>query len=162
MPPVRRARLALGAAALLALGAAGPPAFVPPGPRDRCPVCGMFVARTPDWVAEAVLADGTHLAFDGAKDLFLFLADPGRWVPGRSAGDVTAAFVTDYYAVVPVDARAAFYVLGSDVLGPMGHELVPFAREGEAREFLADHHGRRLLRFDEVTADVLAGLGGSR
>jgi nitrous oxide reductase accessory protein NosL len=30
-------------------------------------------------------------------------------------------------------------VIGSDVLGPMGHELVPHDSSEEAREFMADH-----------------------
>jgi nitrous oxide reductase accessory protein NosL len=49
-------------------------------------------------------------------------------------------------------------VIGSDTLGPMGHELVPLASEAEAREFLKDHHGRRVLRFDEVTPALLEQL----
>jgi nitrous oxide reductase accessory protein NosL len=33
--------------------------------------------------------------------------------------------VTDYYRVQRIDAHKAYYVVGSDVLGPMGHELIP-------------------------------------
>jgi nitrous oxide reductase accessory protein NosL len=155
--------LALGVAALLAGGGggrSGEAGFVPPGERDRCPVCGMFVARYPDWIAEVRFADGGYAVFDGAKDLFKFLAAPGRYLPGRAGSEVRAIWVTDYYAVRPVDGRAAHFVLGSDVLGPMGRELVPFACREEAEEFRRDHHGTRVLRFEEVTADVLAGLDG--
>ncbi len=141
-------------AAPAALGA-DPPV---PGPKDKCPVCGMFVARYPDWVASAELADGTRLVFDGAKDLFRFVLDPGRWLPARSRRDVKTITVTDYYALAPVDARSAVYVLGSDVFGPMGRELVPFARRADAEEFLKDHRGTRILAFDEVTADVVRSL----
>jgi nitrous oxide reductase accessory protein NosL len=66
--------------------------------------------------------------------------------------------VTDYYALRRVDARGAWYVLGSDVFGPMGRELVPFAAEQDAREFLADHRGKRVLRFFEVTPAILKEL----
>jgi nitrous oxide reductase accessory protein NosL len=128
------------------------------GPRDKCPVCGMFVARYPEWLAAVRFADGTHAVFDGAKDLFRFLAAPGEYAPQRSAAEVRAILVTDYYAVRQVDARTAWFVLGSDVLGPMGHELVPFEAERDAREFMADHHGRRLLRFGDVTPAVLREL----
>jgi nitrous oxide reductase accessory protein NosL len=128
------------------------------GPRDKCPVCGMFVAKYPEWLAAVRFADGTYAVFDGTKDLFKFLADPARYAPQRTTAEVRAILVTDYYAVRQVDARAAFYVLGSDVLGPMGHELVPFAAEKDAREFLADHHGRRLVRFADVGPAVLREL----
>jgi nitrous oxide reductase accessory protein NosL len=50
-------------------------------------------------------------------------------------------------------------VLGSDVYGPMGREMVPFATEKEAREFKADHKGKRVLRFGEVTLDLVKSLG---
>ena len=59
-------------------------------------------------------------------------------------------------------AQTATYVIGSDVLGPMGHELVPHGSAEEAREFLQDHRGRRVLRFDEVTPALLKALDESR
>ena len=151
-------RAVIAAVAVLAAPAAlggDPPK---PGPRDKCPVCGMFVAKYPDWVAHAELADGTRLVFDGAKDLFKFVLEPGRYLPSRTRADVKALTVTDYYALAPVEARSALYVLGSDVFGPMGRELVPFARRADAEEFLRDHHGTRILGFDEVTADLVRAL----
>jgi nitrous oxide reductase accessory protein NosL len=131
-------------------------AYIKPAPKDKCPVCGMFVAKYPDWVAEAVFRDGSYVVFDGAKDLFHYLVQPGRYVPGRE--DIDAVYVTDYYAVTPIDARNAFYVIGSNVFGPMGAELVPFKNEAEAREFLKDHEGKRILRFREITQAVLKTL----
>jgi nitrous oxide reductase accessory protein NosL len=154
------ARNAIAAVALLATAAAaggaeqGP---VVPRPDDKCPVCGMFVARYPDWIAGVRFRDGGHAVFDGAKDLFKFLLLGHRDARGRTAADVESAFVTDYYAVRQVEARAAWYVVGSDVLGPMGNELVPFQAEREAREFLADHGGK-VLRYADVTPAILRGL----
>jgi nitrous oxide reductase accessory protein NosL len=158
--PALPAALAALAAALLALApapaAAGPP--VKPGPADKCPVCGMFVVKYPAWVAGVTFADGSRAFFDGAKDLFKFLADPGRWAPGRARADVRSTFVTDYYDLVQLDARAAFYVVGSDTYGPMGEELVPLASRSDAEEFLRDHAGKRIVRFDEVTPELLRTL----
>ena len=53
-------------------------------------------------------------------------------------------------------------MIGSDVLGPMGHELVPLATRADAEDFVKDHKGRRILRFDDVTAEVLAQLDGGK
>ncbi|HHH40277.1 MAG TPA: nitrous oxide reductase accessory protein NosL, partial [Sedimenticola sp.] len=53
-----------------------------PGPRDTCPVCGMFVAKYPEWVATVLYRDGHAHHFDGAKDLFKYLHDMPRWAPG--------------------------------------------------------------------------------
>jgi nitrous oxide reductase accessory protein NosL len=137
---------------------AGAIAPVRPGPREKCPVCGMFVARHPEWIAAVTFRDGTRAVFDGAKDLLRFWLEPERWLPSRHREDVVAIVVTDYYALAPVDARTAVFVAGSDVLGPMGRELVPFGRREDAEEFLRDHHGTRILRFDEVSAALVRSL----
>jgi nitrous oxide reductase accessory protein NosL len=34
---------------------------------------------------------------------------------------------------------SAYYVLGSDIYGPMGRELIPFEKEADAKEFIKDH-----------------------
>jgi copper chaperone NosL len=87
-----------------------------------------------------------------------YLLDLKKYEPGRSRNDIQAMGVTDYYGTQRIDALSASYVVGSDVLGPMGHELVPHDSPEEAREFMADHKGRRVLRFADVTAALLAGL----
>lgn len=132
--------------------------FTKPAARDKCPVCGMFVVKYPDWVAEVVFKDGSYALFDGPKDLFKFLLDLKQYAPGKRQSDIDTVFVTDYYAVRPIDGRTAFYVQGSDVNGPMGRELVPFENAAEAREFLKDHGAMRVFRFNEITPAVLKEL----
>ena len=145
-------------------GAAAPTArSVPakPGPGDKCPVCGMFVAKYPDWAAAIVYEDGRIAWFDGAKDLFTYLLQPELHRRPAGTGQVERILVTDYYSVTPVEGRSAWFVIGSDVFGPMGAELVPFAREADAREFLADHRGKGLLRYGDVGPATLRELQGS-
>lgn len=154
-------RLACLVAVLLLLAPAvqaGETVVPPPKPNSVCPVCGMFVAKFPEWLGAVVYKDGHAHYFDGAKDLFKFLASPKSYVPNHRPEDVASVSVTDYYAVEPIPARDAWYVVGSDVLGPMGHELVPLASEAEARDFLRDHKGKAVLRFDQVTPDLLSRL----
>jgi nitrous oxide reductase accessory protein NosL len=131
-----------------------------PLPGEKCPVCGMFVVRYPDWVAGVRFAGGDRVLFDGAKDLFKFLLKYEDYGAVMRRTDVASIFVTDYYTLKPVEARAAFYVTGADVLGPMGHELVPFGRREDAEEFMRDHRGQRLHRFAEVTPALLKALDG--
>jgi copper chaperone NosL len=151
---------------LLALGlspARGAGLSLPaPGPKDTCPVCGMFVSLYPDWTATVLDKDGHAHHFDGAKDLFKYLLNLPRYAPGHSQDDIAALGVTEYYGVTRIDARAAWYVIGSDTLGPMGHELVPLTTQAEAEEFLKDHQGKRILRFDDVTPALLEQLDHGR
>jgi nitrous oxide reductase accessory protein NosL len=118
----------------------------------------MFVTKYPEWVATVVYRDGSALHFDGAKDLFKYLFDLPRYARDRRAEDIDLIAVTEYYGLARIDARAAWFVVGSDVLGPMGHELVPLASAEDAEEFLADHRGRMILRFEDVTPRVIEGL----
>ena len=139
-------------------GGEGAPGPIAPKPADKCPVCGMFVTKYPDWIAQAIYRDGSYAVFDGAKDLFKYLVNLPTYAPTKRAADIAALYVTDYYSLTLVDGRVAWYIFGSDVLGPMGRELIPVAAEKEARQFMADHKGKRLLRFTEVTADTLKAL----
>ena len=129
-----------------------------PSPRDKCPVCGMFVAKYPDWTMAVLFKDGSHVFFDGTKDMFKYLFDMKRYDPLRKAADIQTVMVKDYYRLDWIDARPAWYVLGSDVYGPMGRELIPHALEADAREFLRDHQGKRILRFNDVTREVIQSL----
>ncbi len=146
------------AVALVSAAFAQPPAAprpLKPGPENKCPVCGMFVSKHADFLAEIVFEDGVCAFFDGAKDMFRFYFDMAAYVPSRTAADIAAIYVTDYYSLEMIDGRKAFYVIGSDVLGPMGRELIPVAGEAEAATFLEDHKGRAVLKFADITAKTV-------
>jgi nitrous oxide reductase accessory protein NosL len=129
-----------------------------PHESDSCPVCGMFPERYPDWIATVLYKDGHADHFDGAKDMFKYLLDMKKFASGRKREDISLIGVTDYYATERIDATKALYVIGSDVLGPMGHDLIPHPDTYDAKEFMKDHYGKRLLTFDEVTMKILLGL----
>ncbi len=115
----------------------------------KCPVCGMFVAKHPRWATMAVTKDGKKLYFDGVKDMMkYYFAHP----------DLKRLYVSDYYTLEAVDAKKAYYVLGSDVMGPMGKELVPFKNRSEAEDFAKDHKGEKVLAFEEITKEVINEL----
>ena len=137
---------------------ADPLAPLQPGPKDKCPVCGMFVAKYPDWVAQVRYQDQKTVFFDGAKDFFKYLFKIKAYDPKRSADTISAIFVTDYYTLAPIDARKAFFVEGSDIYGPMGRELIPFETQDAAEEFMKDHKGKRILRFAEITPALIGTL----
>ncbi len=133
-------------------------AVATPGPKDKCLVCGMFVAKYPDWTAVVEYKNGRVVQFDGVKDLTKGLLTPGKYGLPKAPGDIKAIWVKDYYSLTLVEGRSASYVIGSDVLGPMGKELIPFAKAGDAKGFLKDHLGEKVLRFDQLTPDVLKKL----
>lgn len=137
---------------------AGEVVVAPPKQDSVCPVCGMFVAKYPEWVAAVVYKDGHAHYFDGAKDLFKYLKQLAHYAPRHSESDIAVIAVTDYYSLKTIDAHQAFFVIGSDVLGPMGHELVAHATKADADGFLKDHKGKRVMGFKDVSMEILMSL----
>lgn len=136
---------------------AAPAIAAPPTPqaKSKCAVCGMFVQRHPDWLAVLELESAAPQFFCGPKDLFKFVHFPERYRPEISRKSVLAIHLKDYYTLEFIDGRQAFFVTGSDIRGPMGNDLIPFARREDAAGFLQDHDGRRLLPFAEITPALL-------
>jgi nitrous oxide reductase accessory protein NosL len=118
----------------------------------------MFVAKYPNWVASTRFRDGTVYYFDGPKDMFSHYLDPARYTPGKRQADIVAMSVKEYYSLKMMDAKNASFVLGSDVYGPMGSELIPFASRSDAASFMADHKGKKVLRFKEIDQKVMKSL----
>ena len=155
--------MALWAAPQAVLAADGVPLSVPqPGQMDLCPVCGMIVSKYPNWIATVVWKDGHAHHFDGAKDMFKFLQALPKYAPGHKPDEIRFIAVTDFYNLEKIEARKALYVMGSDVMGPMGLELVPLATRADAEDFLKDHKGKRILRYDEVTPEIIAKVDSGK
>ena len=152
----------LAAASLPVPSLAAGPALPKPGAKDLCPVCGMLVSKYPNWIAIVTYKDGHAHFFDGAKDMFKYLADVPKYAPGHKSEDIAGIWVTEFYGLTRIDARKAAYVIGSDVLGPMGHELVPLESQNDASDFLKEHKGKRILSFEQVTPAIAAGLDKGR
>lgn len=150
--------LLTGAVSLFSAGPKPSAALKGPLPKGNCAVCGMYVANFPDWAAVVTFKDNTQAWFDGPKDLFTYLLDLKHYAAKRNPSDILSVQVKDYYGLKHIDGQKAFYVLGSDVMGPMGKELVPFATEASARDFLKDHRGQRVLPFQEITPQTMKSL----
>ena len=123
----------------------------------RCAVCGMFVAKYPNWLVTLTMSDGAIKHFDGVKDMMVFYFAPQKY-GAKPEATITGIRVNDYYTLTPVDAKKAFYVVDSDVNGPMGHEFIPFATKEAADSFNKDHHGQRVLAFEAITAQQVETL----
>jgi nitrous oxide reductase accessory protein NosL len=131
-----------------------------PIPDDaRCPVCGMFPARSPRWAAQLIFSDGHAHFFDSPVNLHLYLQDIERLSRGRRRPDeVGAAYVRDFGQGQWIAAFASYYVHGSSELGPMrAGNLVPFARREDALTF-ARARGGRVLTAQALDPALLARL----
>lgn len=131
--------------------------FIEPDQGDKCPVCGMFPYKYPGWIAEIQFKDDTYAVFDGPKDMLKYYFNVTKYNNHKTADDITEIYVTEYYSNEQMQVDELFFVLGSDVMGPMGMEFIPVKGKKEAETFMKDHKGSRMLTFDEIQpADIPA------
>jgi copper chaperone NosL len=122
----------------------------------RCPICGMFVAKYKPWITQIKLSNNQFRYFDGFKDLMVYYFDQEKYETKKSS--ITEIWVKDYYSLKWINGQNAFFVIGSDVYGPMGHELIPFSKMAAAKNFFKDHQGKKILTFNKITSELIESL----
>ena len=130
--------------------------------KERCAVCGMLIASHPKWITQILFKGGIRYSFDGVKCLFRFYFNPQKYDKKRRKKDIKQILIRDYYTMKPIQSETSFFVVGSDVLGPMGHELIPFADKKSAKIFRLDHNAFRIFHFDEIKPALLDKLDKSK
>ena len=75
------------------------------------------------------------------------------WRGGKTPA--TSLRVQDYYERRMHDGAEVRFMIGGDVVGPMGPDLVP-VEPALVSKFIQDHGAERALRLDEVTLEVLS------
>lgn len=129
-----------------------------PVPTDaRCPVCGMFPARHPEWAAQVIYRDGATHFFDSPVSLLVFLAKPDRFSRHAAEG-ILAVYITDAASGRWSPAHTAFTVHGSNALGPMRNGNLPAFAERAAAERFAAERGGKVLMLEDVDAATLRQL----
>lgn len=124
----------------------------------RCPVCGMYPARSPRWAAQVVFSDGASHFFDSPIDLFAFLQRTDRANARHTREDIAVSYVTDFETRQWIEAQRAFFVQGSAVLGPMRDADLPaFSTRESARDF-ARSRGGTVLAFEQVGPELIRSL----
>ena len=124
---------------------------------EKCRVCGMFVAKYQPWIAQIQYSEDDVAMFDGVKDMMAFYFEPEKF-GGKQGQKAIAIYVKDYYTQEWLNGKEAVYVAGSDIMGPMGHELIPFGSTSAAENFMTDHKGKKMFHFNEITLEQVTAI----
>ena len=114
-----------------------------PGPKAQI----HYATGEPDYFCDTVEMFSTYLQPEQKKRITgIFTQDMGKtdWVKPQGNW---------------IDAKQAFYVLGSKKTGSMGPTLAAFTRQQDAGNF-AKEFGGKVLPFDKVTPDMVDLTGG--
>lgn len=126
-----------------------------------CSLDGMLLADFPGPKGQIQYQSGETEFFCDTVELLSMILQP------ESARPIRAAFTQDMARAgweSPqgnwIDARTAFYVIGSEARGSMGPTFPGFARREDAEAF-AGARGGEVLGFAEVTPDMADLRGGA-
>jgi copper chaperone NosL len=126
--------------------------------------CGMNVLEHDGPKGQVILSGMLEpIWFSSARDTIAFTLLP------EEPKNIAAIYVSDMATAASwekpgadnwIDARKAFFVLGSSRRGGMGvDEAVPFSTEAAAVDFVAKHGGR-IVRFADISLDHIRDGSG--
>ncbi|MDQ7071886.1 MAG: nitrous oxide reductase accessory protein NosL [Rhodobacterales bacterium] len=107
-----------------------------------------------------VFLDGMDapLWFSQVRDGVAYLKSP------EQSAEIRVLYVNDMGAAISwsepgpenwIDAKTAYFVVGSDAIGGMGApEIAPFSDPVKANEFASDHGGK-VLKLDDISAETV-------
>jgi len=124
----------------------------------RCPVCGMYPARSLAWAAQAIFADGDAYFFDSPLSLMMYLGNVDHYTRGRRPDDIVARYVSDTNTGRWLDALQAVYVAGSSLMGPMRAGNLPAFADRVAALNFTQQHGGEPLAFGKIDAALLRSM----
>ena len=108
--------------------------------REDCAVCGMWIDQ--NMHTRLVIETSDHSSLK-----FCSFACASKYLSGH-ASDAVDIKVADYLSADLTEARAAYYVIGSDAPPVMSSiSTVAFASKSDALEFIKLHKGK-LTTFD--------------
>ncbi len=124
---------------------------------DECHLCGMIISNFPGPKGENYTKSSDSVnKFCSTRDLFSFVLQPEnkRQVKEIYVHDMSKTPWQSPEDEYFIDAREAWFVIGSEKKGAMGKTLASFAQQADAEVFIKEFGGK-LYRFDDITIDVL-------
>jgi copper chaperone NosL len=128
---------------------------------DECHLCGMIISNFAGPKGQLFeRGQPRNLKFCSTRDMFAYLLDP------EHRHNIQSVFVHDM-AVTPwdhpddqtyIDARQAWYVVGSNRKGAMGPTLASFSDKQAAKAFAATYQGQ-LYRFEQLNLELISSMG---
>jgi nitrous oxide reductase accessory protein NosL len=105
-------------------------------------------------VAAAVFKNGHVVGFEGARCLFIYNSVPQKY--DVDVPNISKQYVTNFVTKKMIELSEAFLVLGSNVMGPMGYDLIPFGTKAEATRFATENDGKWIVQLHEVDRNLTA------
>jgi len=123
-----------------------------PTEKDACTVCGMPPAKHLNHNCQIWAMDGSTIHFCSTQCMINFNADQSKYV--KEPIKTKMAWVKLYSDGMYESAIGAYYVVGSQVNGPMGKEAIPFKLKKNAEEFVKSNGGT-IVNYSQLTPELV-------
>ncbi len=129
-------------------------------PNRLDPVYQLKVDKYPKFQTEMVLKNGRKIRFCCVKSMLCFYFSPYRFPEYgvKESGEIDKMFVKDYLDGSRIDAKKAWYVFGSRLVGPHGDDLIPLSSKTRAELFVKRYGGTRIMEFGKLSAGLVRYL----
>ncbi len=128
---------------------------------DRCPVCAMVVVKHPKFASAIQLVSGDTYYFCGTGCMLKTWLHPEIILKVRR-DQMKRAVTRDYFTGEPFDAEQAYWVAGSDIVGPMGKVIVPVKVRKNVEVFRKRHGGNPPFLMKDLTDEKWMEIKGKK
>jgi len=124
------------------------------------PVYLLDISKYPKFSTKMVLKNGKTIEFASVKSMMNFYFHPEKYPEYRvkSRDEIDKMFVKDYITGKEINAKDAWYVFGSRLVGPHGDDLIPLSSKTNVELFMKKYGGTRVFRIDKFTFGLIKYL----
>lgn len=116
-------------------------------PTQQCPVKKVTLPKNKDFIGVVLYKDKSYDVTSSPKYTFKQM----HHVQNTKEKEVEKVFVTDYKTKKLIDSQIAYYVFGSTLMSVGGDDIIPFASQKDAQEFMHQHKGKQIYRIDRMS-----------
>ena len=78
-----------------------------------------------------------------------------KYQPGEKRGNLKMVWVTEYYSTRKMDAHDVLFVVGTNLVGPMGLDLIPVKGKKAAENLKLDYKGDLIVPLDRINQEII-------
>jgi hypothetical protein len=113
---------------------------------NKCVYCGMNTKKKVEWTGKIKTQKEEKSTCSPRCLLLIALKENDK---------DAKYFLKDYYKQNEINAKEAFFVTGSKILGPMGNDFIPFAKKEDAETFLKENEGKNIFTFNNISLTTI-------
>ena len=115
--------------------------------------------KYPKWLCEATLKNGKKIQFVSVKAMMQVFYHQDYFKRHKFIdSDIKEIFVQDYLNGHKVNAKKAFYLFGSKIVGPHGDDLIPFETLQNAELFKMKNGGTKIMPYQKLSIGLIRYL----